>query len=142
MTAAGRRLRVATVVMVGALLVAGSWKGSDHDFPFGPFRMYATSGRSTGGVRAAVLVAVHTDGTDVVVDPAWVGLRRAELEGHYRSFAGNPRLLADLAALYERRQHVRLRSMVLEESIRRVVDREVQGGPERRSVVAEWHAPG
>lgn len=130
------------MAVVGTLLVVGSWKGSDHDFPFGPFRMYATSGRSTGAVRAAVLVAVHADGTEVVVDPASVGLRRAELEGHYRSFRRNPQLLADLAAHYERREDVRLRALVLEQSIRRVVDREVQGGPARRTVVAEWRGSG
>ena len=130
------------MALLGVLLVAGSWKGSDHHFPFGPFRMYATSGRATGGVRAAVLVAIHADGTKVVVDPAVVGLRRAELEGHYRALAGDPRLLADIADLYQRRAHVRLRALVLEESIRRVVDREVRGGLERGSVVAEWRAPG
>lgn len=133
MTATGRRVRLAAVAIVAALTVAGTAWGSDDDFPFGPFRMYATSGKATGTIRTADLVGVRADGTEEVLHAGDVGLRRAELEGQLPRFRDDPSLLALLAGP----DHVAVR---LVERVRRVVDRRVQPGVETR-VTAEWRRP-
>jgi hypothetical protein len=87
---------VAAVVVVLGLLVAGSLRGSDHDFPFGPFRMYATSGRRDGAVRTASLVGV-AQGRTFAIRPEAIGLRPAEMEGQYPRFESDPRTLGAVA---------------------------------------------
>ena len=134
---AARRRRATAVALVALVLALGSAWGSDDDFPVGPFHMFATSGRATGAVRVATLIAVGDDGVERPLDPADVGLRRAELEGHYRLFRQRPALLATLADAYQRRHHEPLRALRLEQTIRPVVDRRVQSRVEHR-VVASW----
>lgn len=135
MTAAGRRLRLASTAVALGLLVLGSLWGSDHDFPFGPFRMYSTTGRTTGAVRTAALVGVR-DHRPFAIPPERFGLRRAELEGQYARFQSDPRLLASLAHAYGR-DHEPLDELRLVQRIRRIVDRRRVPGSTGR-VLAVW----
>lgn len=135
MTATGRRVRLAATAIVLAVLVAGSLWGADHDFPFGPFRMYATTGRPTGAVRTAALVGIR-DGRRVALQPELVGLRRAELEGQYPRFRQDPRLLAAVARSYDR-HGVHLDELRLVERVRQIVDRRRVPGSHGR-VLAVW----
>lgn len=137
MTAVGRRVRLAVAAAGLALLLAGSLVGSDDWFPFGPFRMYATSGRATGAVRTATLVGVTPQGDEVQISAGEVGLRRAELEGQFPRFRRDPELLESLAGHYRDRWDIELVAIRLEEEVRRVVDR-VPTGEVRREVVASW----
>ncbi len=135
MTEAGRRVRMVAVVVVFGLLLAGSLWGSDHDFPFGPFRMYATSGRPNGAVRTAALVGV-VKGRTFAIQPETIGMRRAELEGQYPRFERDPRLLGALARAYGRRG-VRLDELRLVERVRRLHNRRRVGGTTGH-VLAVW----
>jgi hypothetical protein len=135
MTETGRRVRMMAVVVVLGLVLAGSLWGSDHDFPFGPFRMYATSGRPNGAVRTAALVGVVGDRT-FAIQPEAIGVRRAELEGQYPRFKSDPRLLGTLARAYAR-TGVRLDELRLVERVRRLRNRKRVGGS-TGEVVAVW----
>ena len=137
MPAIQRGWRLAALIAGMVALLAGSLWGSDDSFPVGPFRMYATANRSTGTVRAATLVAIDADGDEERLVDLALGLRRAELEGLIPRIRRDPTIIADLARLYERRTGASPRQLRVEETIRRVVDGEVQPGEERR-VVATW----
>lgn len=135
MSTIGRRVRLVATALVLGLLVAGSLWGADHDFPFGPFRMYATTGRTTGAVRTAALVGIR-DGQRLALQPELVGLRRAELEGQYARFQEDRRVLAAVARAFEERG-VRLDELRLVQRVRRIVDRRRVPGSEGR-VIAVW----
>lgn len=126
-------MRGAVAAALVCLTLAGTFWGADDDFPFGPFRMYATSGRVSGTVRTAELVGVRADGSAEELRAGDVGLRRAELEGQLPRFREDPSLLGALA----RPEHVAVRLL---EHVRRVVDRRVQPETETR-VVVEWRRP-
>ena len=100
MTSTGRRVRTTAVAVVLGLLLAGSIWGADHHFPFGPFRMYATSGRPDSAVRTPGLIGV-VDGREFRINPQSFGLRRAELEGQVNRFK-KPELLESIARAYGR----------------------------------------
>ena len=135
MTIAGRRVRLVATLVVFGILVAGSFVGTDHDFPFGPFRMFATSGRTTGAVRTAALQG-WWHGRPVELDSETIGIRRAEIEGQYPRFRTDPRMLAAVA--HEFREHgVRLDRLQLIQLIRRVVNGHRVGGT-TRVVLAQW----
>ena len=87
----GRAARVAVTVIGAALLLAGTLWGQDDDFPFGPFRMYATApdprrrrarhpGRGRRRDRRAR--SRSTEGNS--------GLRRAEIEGQQPAYVAAP----------------------------------------------------
>jgi hypothetical protein len=137
MTAAGRQARLAVTVVVFGVLVAGAFLGTDHDFPFGPFRMYATSGRTTGAVRTAALEG-WWHGRPVEVQSESIGIRRAELEGQYPRFRRDPRLLAAVAREF-RSRGVHLDRLQLVAVIRRVVNGK-RVGPSSHVVLAQWSA--
>jgi hypothetical protein len=89
-----------SAAVVFGLLVVGAFVGSDDDFPFGPFRMYATSSQATGQV-AVVALQVKTDGSDwtlVRPSPESVGMNVAEFEGQLPRFEDDPDLLGAVAA--------------------------------------------
>lgn len=100
MTSTGRRVRLTATAVALTLLVAGSLWGEDHHFPFGPFRMYATSGRPDSAVRTPGLMGV-VDGREFRINPQTFGLRRAELEGQINRFK-KPELLPSIAEAYGR----------------------------------------
>lgn len=141
MTATGRRLRLAAALLVLAAVLWGSVRGSDHDFPVGPFRMYATSGRPNGAVRTAGLEGV-VDGVVLRVSAKELGLRRAELEGQYPRFERDPRLLAALARHYEREVGVALDELRLVQQVRRLDDRKQVDADPEILVLATWERDG
>src|SRR6266540_2939946 len=136
---ASRRLRLVAAALVFGLLLVGTVRGADDDFPFGPFRMYA-SRQSLDGVTSWYRIEAVTDtGQLIFVPGAAYGMRRAELEGQIPRFVAHPALLGELAVAYERR---RPRSPRLVE-IRLVRHRQrLAGGqpvgPPVEEVVATW----
>lgn len=96
----GRRARMVTAAVVFGLLTVGAFVGQDDHFPFGPFRMYATSSQATGEI-AVVAFEVKTEGGDwtlVRPSPGTVGMNVAEFEGQLPRFEEDPDLLAAVAA--------------------------------------------
>lgn len=135
----GRAVRLSVVAAGLVLLLLGTLWGEDADFPFGPFRMYATASRHDGVVRVAALRAEWSDGTSTPVQPEQVGLRRAEFEGQLPRFRRHPELLGTIAHRFTR-PGVELEALVLEQRGRRVVDGVVQPGREITDE-ARWEAP-
>jgi hypothetical protein len=137
-TVVGRRVRVVASAIVFALVVAGSLWGSDDDFPFGPFRMYATAARTDGVVSTPFLVLVDADGTELRPRSDVFGLRPAELEGRYPDFRADPTLLGSLAAAYESRvPDTDIVEARLQRRRRQLDDGRVVA--ESTDVVAVWH---
>jgi hypothetical protein len=98
----GRRARLIAGVLVFGLLLLGTVAGDDEHFPFGPFRMYASTEALDGTTAWYVLVGTIGDGARAEITFEEVGLRRAELEGRIDDFVREPALLADVAATYSR----------------------------------------
>lgn len=98
----GRQVRGAVTLLVAVLLLAGTFVGQDDDFPFGPFRMYATRDDPDGPVVSTRVEAIDTGGTLRVVDERSTGLKRAEVEGQVRRFVADPALLALLSQAHDR----------------------------------------
>lgn len=103
--ATGRAWRVALVGVLSAGYLAGSLVGDDHWWPLGPWRMYSTSSAPDG------VVSVFALQVTTAAEPAWrdtslslgnVGLNRAELEGRSALLAGDPEVLATIAAAHAR----------------------------------------
>jgi len=96
----GRSWRLGVTAVVFGLVTVGAFVGSDDHFPFGPFRMYATSSQATGEV-AVVALQMKTEGSDwtlVRPSPGTVGMNVAEFEGQLPRFESDPDLLAAVAA--------------------------------------------
>ena len=137
MTSTGRRVRLAAALLALGLLLVGNLWGEDHHFPFGPFRMYATSGKPNGVVRTPGLIGV-VDGREFRINPQNLGLRRAELEGQANRFR-KPQLLAAIAERY-RRDGRRLDELRLVQVQRRLRDSR-RVGPSTVRVLDVWQAP-
>lgn len=140
-SATGRWVRLAVVVVVFGLLLVGTFFGGDDLFPFGPFRMYATSNQATGEVAVVALQARTADGDWTLVQPSpdSVGMSGAEFEGQLARFEDDPGLLsavaASRAALHpDEDPWVGLR-IVRQATV--VVDK-VPTGEVTQTVVAEW----
>ena len=100
-----RRARIARLTAVGVVLAAlttGTLVGQDRDFPFGPFRMYATRDDPNGTVVQAVVLARLADGRTVDVTDAAGAPRRAELEGRLSTFEADPARFDPLGPTYAR----------------------------------------
>nr|WP_205862395.1 hypothetical protein [Planosporangium thailandense] len=90
--------------MIGAvLLLAGTIAGTDDDFPFGPFSMYASAQRLDAPVADTRIEAVDTGGRRWILTQTDTGIRRAEIEGQLDHFTARPATLSALASAYERR---------------------------------------
>jgi hypothetical protein len=140
----GRWVRLAIAVVVFGLVTIGAFLGSDDMFPFGPFRMYATSNAATGEVAVVALQARTAEGDWTLVrpSPGSVGMNVAEFEGQLPRFEKDPGLLsavaASRAALHpDEEPWVGLR-IVRQATV--VVDK-VPTGEVNETVVAEWAAP-
>ena len=140
----GRLVRLGVALVVFGLLVVGTLVGLDDQFPFGPFRMYATSNAATGEIAVVALEARTADGDWTLVrpSPGSVGMNVAEFEGQLPRFAADHSLLRAVAdsraALHPHEEPwVGLR-IVREATV--VVDK-VPTGEVRRTVLAEWTAP-
>ena len=141
----GRRVRLGTALVVFGLLVVGTFAGLDDQFPFGPFRMYATSNAATGEIAVIALEARTADGEWTLVrpSPGSVGMNVAEFEGQLPRFEADQSLLGAVAnsreALHpDEEPWVGLR-IIREATV--VVDK-VPTGEVRRTVLAEWSASG
>lgn len=101
LTPAGRRGRLAAVLVVLALLLAGTVWGDDDAFPFGPFRMYSTRNDPNTPVISTRAVGLTAAGEEVRLSGGQVGLRRAEFEGQLQRLREHPELLGLLAEAFE-----------------------------------------
>lgn len=97
-----RTVRLVATAVVLALLTTGTLVGQDHDFPFGPFRMYATRDDPNAAVIQAVVLARTVDGVTHDVTDTSAAPRRAELEGRLSVFAAHPDQFTAFAAVYAR----------------------------------------
>jgi hypothetical protein len=96
-------VRLAATLLVGALLLAGSIWGGDDDFPFGPFRMYASVPNLDAPAQDTRIEATDDTGATVVLTETNTGIRRAEIEGQLSRFREDPQLLDVVATAYARR---------------------------------------
>lgn len=142
LSAPARAVRIAATVAVAGVLLAGTLWGQDDAFPFGPFRMYATTDRLDAPVRDTRLAGVDADGTRIALTEEATGVRRAEIEGQLDGIRRDPGLLRSVATAYGRRHPGA--PPLLEVSV--VVRwHELSGGRPtgvvRDDTVATWRAP-
>ncbi len=141
LTTSGKRIRGVLTASVLVALMAGTVIGDDDHFPFGPFRMYSTTNKLDGLVRAAYLQGVTAEGE--VIDIGWtdVGMRRAEVEGQIDRFQANPVLLRNLVTAYER--HVPDAPEIVEVRLLQELTRLRGGKPTTSSSIelSSWRAP-
>jgi hypothetical protein len=100
LTKRGRAVRVAVAAVGLALLLTGTLWGQDDDFPFGPFRMYATAPDPNADAPDTRVEGVDTSGRTVQLTEANSGLRRAEIEGQQQAYVNNPSRLRQVALAY------------------------------------------
>jgi hypothetical protein len=140
----GRTTRITASVIGLVLLLFGTFLGLDDHFPFGPFKMYATSGSVTGEVTVLTLQARVGDGPweKVVPSPGSVGMNVAEFEGQQPRFEQDPGLLGAVARSYQaiNPDAEPWSALRLVRVSNEVVDR-VPTGSVTEEVVAEWQAP-
>jgi hypothetical protein len=98
----GRSVRVAVTVVAALTLLAGTLWGSDDDFPFGPFSMYAGVNAPNDPAPDTRVEGTDTTGTTLLLNENNAGVRRAEIEGEEASYIANPNLLASIADAYAR----------------------------------------
>jgi len=142
MTLTGRRARLVATIVVFGLLVLGSWRGDDDHFPFGPFRMYASTQSLDAPTSWLVLEADTADGNHIALGESDSGLRRAELEGQVGQLTADPSRLAAVAAVYHRR-HATAPPLVAIQLVRR--SQPMRGGQPvgatTDAVIARWGRP-
>jgi hypothetical protein len=97
LTPAWRRRRMAAVLVVLGLMLAGTVWGDDDAFPFGPFRMYSTRNDPNAPVISTRAVGLTAAGEELRLSGGQVGLRRAEFEGQVGRLREHPELLGPLA---------------------------------------------
>jgi hypothetical protein len=103
LTTRGRAVRVLVTALGAVLLLAGTLWGQDDHFPFGPFRMYATSSDPNQPAPDTRVEAVDATGAVIVLTQRNSGVRRAEIEGQQARYAAEPARLGDLAKAYAHR---------------------------------------
>ena len=103
MTIVGRRVRLLAAAVVFGLLLLGTWRGDDDHFPFGPFRMYASTQSLDAPTTWLLLEADTADGRHIAVSESDSGMRRAELEVQIGQLTADPSRLAAVAVTYNRR---------------------------------------
>jgi hypothetical protein len=141
LTRAGRAARTTATLVAAALLTAGTMWGQDDAFPFGPFRMYATSTGTTGAISVPVIQARTADGPwrPVPLTPRAVGMNQAEVEGQLPRIVADPSLLGRVAAAHAR-LHPDAEPWTAVRLARRatVVTDRVPTGEVRETILAEW----
>ena len=138
MTRAGRRLRLGVAAVVLGALALGTLWGDDDHFPFGPFRMYASTHPADGATTWFELIGVTAAGEHVVLGDGSYGMRRAELEARVGWYGEDPSRLAALADAYAERHPGEPRLVALE-LVERRQDRGADAPGSR--VVARWVRP-
>lgn len=158
--AASRAWRLVLLGVVTALFLGGTAVGNDDWWPFGPWRMFATSTAPTGGI-AVLAIEVRTGNQRPGPDPVeeygnvaqqaldgWrpapltlqtVGLNRAEVEGRVPQMLADPSLLGTLAATHSRLRPDEPRwTGVRVVRVETVIKDRKPTGEERRRVLVEW----
>jgi hypothetical protein len=100
LTTRGRTARLGATAIGVVLLLAGTLWGTDDDFPFGPFRMYATSNPPDAPAPDTRVEGVDATGAVLDLGQDATGIRRAEIEGQQSRYAADPTLLAEVADAY------------------------------------------
>ncbi|MBP2704040.1 hypothetical protein JOL79_09490 [Microbispora sp. RL4-1S] len=100
----GRVWRLAATGAALAVLGYGTVAGDDDLFPLGPMVQYAFSIPPDGEIHSLFLEADTAAGArvEVPIEPQYVGIRRAELEGQLGRFIRRPELLQQLAEAHAR----------------------------------------
>jgi hypothetical protein len=82
----------------------GTVAGDDDLFPFGPMVQYAFSIPPDGEIKSLFMEAETAAGArfEIPIEPSYVGIRRAELEGQLTRYINNPALLQEMAEAYAR----------------------------------------
>jgi hypothetical protein len=142
LTSRGRLVRLAATVICGLLLLGGTLFGVDDDFPFGPFRMYATAPDPNGDAKDTRVEGTDVTGKTVPITEGNSGIRRAEIEGQEGAYVATPSRLADVAAAYA--QHTPGAPLLA--SVRIVVrwhgiKHARPTGTYRDQVIAQWTRP-
>lgn len=136
----GLAVRVLATVIGAALLLGGTLRGSDDDFPFGPFSMFAGVNRLDDPAPDTRVEAVAADGTRLLLTERNTGIRRAEIEGQMDRMATDPALLAAVVRAYQERHPTAPRLVSATVVVRW---HELKGGEPtgvyRDEVRASWH---
>ena len=137
-----RTLRLIVPIVVGVLLLLGTWRGDDDNFPFGPFRMYSTKQELDGEVRSLQLWGLDKSGewTPLLIDD--FGLRRADLEGQVGRHEVEPAVvLAELARTYRRLHDGDFPYVALQLSDRVYDLKDGKPVDETSRIIGVWRAP-
>ncbi|MFE3449488.1 hypothetical protein ACFXJ8_11185 [Nonomuraea sp. NPDC059194] len=104
LTKRAKAWRLGTAGAVLAALGYGTVLGDDDLFPFGPMVQYAFSIPPDGEIKSLHLQAETVAGTrvEIPIEPYYVGIRRAELEGQLTRYLAEPELLQSLADAHAR----------------------------------------
>jgi hypothetical protein len=103
LTVPGRWIRVVITGVAAVLLLAGTFRGQDDDFPFGPFRMYSTAPGSDRAATDSRVEGVDVAGRVVELTETNSGIRRAEIEGQQAAYVADPARLREVADAYAER---------------------------------------
>jgi hypothetical protein len=137
----GLGVRVLATLLGAALLLGGTLWGSDDDFPFGPFSMFAGVNRLDDPAPDTRVEAVAADGTHLLLTERNTGIRRAEIEGEMDRMAADPALLGAVVRAYQERNPAAPPILSATVVIRW---HELKGGEPtgvyRDEVKASWHA--
>jgi hypothetical protein len=101
LTPRGRSTRLVVTAVGVAVLLLGTLFGSDDHFPFGPFRMFATTDKWSEPISIARAEVTDVNGRTTELTEANSGVRRAEVEGQINRFRRQPSALAGLADAYK-----------------------------------------
>ena len=137
----GRGTRILVALVVFGLLLVGTWRKEDDQFPFGPFRMYASAVDNNGAVRSVRLEGLDDGGHLLTIRSSVIGMRRAEFEGQLPRLVNDQELIDGLARSYRRQQGggPRLKELrLIERSFQLVDGRQV--GDATENVLAVGHA--
>lgn len=99
----GRTRRLLASGLGFALLLAGTVWGQDDHFPFGPFRMYASSNPPNEPAPETRVEGIDRVGKLVSLGEERTGIRRAEIEGQQSRYAADPARLREVATAYAER---------------------------------------
>lgn len=136
-----RLARTGATAAALALLLLGSWRGSDDAFPFAPFHMFSRAPSPNGVVHASYVEALDARGHAVRLPDAATGLRRAELEGQLRRLVAHPALLGAIAEAHRRRHPSEAPYDVVRVVQRTYRLRDGRVGGLRETVLGEWRRP-
>ncbi|GIE53450.1 hypothetical protein Ani05nite_69840 [Amorphoplanes nipponensis] len=124
------------------LLLLGTFWGQDDDFPFGPFRMYATAPDPDADAPDTRVEGVDSTGRTVVLTEANSGLRRAEIEGQQQTYVDDPARLRQLATAYAEKSPGAEPLRTVRIVIRwEGIEHSRPTGASRDEIIATWTAP-